>query len=107
MNTKNNPNILVVRLSSLGDIVLSSPVYKNIKQAWPNARITLLVKPAFSQALAGHPDIDEILVAKKEYLGHRAPSMRRTLYPLFGLTRYIQKHLNRVAFQHPQPGPLR
>ena len=62
MNTENNPNILVVRLSSLGDIVLSSPVYKNIKAAWPNARVTLLVKPAFSQALAGHPDIDEILI---------------------------------------------
>ena len=69
MNTEKNPNILVVRFSSLGDIVLSSPVYKNIKAAWPNARITLLVKPAFSQALAGHPDIDEILVAKKSLWG--------------------------------------
>lgn len=69
MNTTQNPNILVVRFSSLGDIVLSSPVYKNIKAAWPKARITLLVKPAFSQALAGHPDIDEILVAKKSIWG--------------------------------------
>ena len=63
MNEK-QPNILVIRLSSLGDIVLSSPVYKNIKAAWPNARITLLVKPQFAQVLAGHPDIDEIMVAK-------------------------------------------
>ena len=62
---ENNPNILVVRLSSLGDIVLSSPVYKNIKAQWPNARITLMVKPQFAQVLAGHPDIDEIMVAKK------------------------------------------
>ncbi len=69
MNTTQKPNILVVRFSSLGDIVLSSPVYKNIKAAWPDARITLLVKPAFSQALAGHPDIDEILVAKKSIWG--------------------------------------
>ncbi len=69
MNTEKQPNILVVRLSSLGDIVLSSPVYKNIKAAWPNARITLMVKPAFSQALAGHPDIDEILVAKPTLWG--------------------------------------
>lgn len=69
MNTPQKPNILVVRFSSLGDIVLSSPVYKNIKAAWPEARITLLVKPAFSQALAGHPDIDEILVAKKSIWG--------------------------------------
>ena len=48
---ENNPNILVVRLSSLGDIVLSSPVYKNIKAQWPNARITLMVKPQFAQEI--------------------------------------------------------
>lgn len=59
------PKILVVRLSSLGDIVLSSPVFKNLKAKWPQSRITLLVKPQFAQVLAGHPDIDEIMVAKK------------------------------------------
>ncbi len=61
----NQPKILVVRLSSLGDIVLSSPVYKNIKAKWPQSHITLMVKPQFAQVLAGHPDIDEIMVAKK------------------------------------------
>ena len=65
MNEK-QPKILVVRLSSLGDIVLSSPVYKNIKAAWPNARITLMVKPQFAQVLAGHPDIDEIMVSENK-----------------------------------------
>lgn len=64
MNEK-QPKILVVRLSSLGDIVLSSPVYKNLKAKWPNSHITLMVKPQFAQVLAGHPDIDEIMVAKK------------------------------------------
>lgn len=64
MNEK-QPKILVVRLSSLGDIVLSSPVYKNIKAKWPQAHVTLMVKPQFAQVLAGHPDIDEIMVAKK------------------------------------------
>lgn len=64
------PKILVVRLSSLGDIVLSSPVYKNIKAKWPDSHITLLVKPQFAQALAGHPDIDEIMVAKPSLWGN-------------------------------------
>ena len=59
-----NEKILVMRLSSLGDIVLLSPVFKNIKAAWPKAKITLLVKEQFSQALSGHPDIDEIMVFK-------------------------------------------
>lgn len=66
----NQPNILVVRLSSLGDIVLSSPVYKNLKNKWPNSHITLLVKPQFAQVLAGHPDIDHIMVAKKSLWGN-------------------------------------
>ena len=69
MNEK-QPKILVVRLSSLGDIVLSSPVYKNLKAKWPNSHITLLVKPQFAQVLAGHPDIDEIMVAKKNLWGN-------------------------------------
>lgn len=70
MTNEKQPKILVVRLSSLGDIVLSSPVYKNIKAKWPQAHITLMVKPAFKQVLAGHPDIDEILVAKKGILAN-------------------------------------
>lgn len=63
MNEK-QPKILVVRLSSLGDIVLSSPVFKNLKAKWPQSHITLLVKPQFAEVLSGHPDIDEIMVSK-------------------------------------------
>lgn len=67
---ENEPKILVMRLSSLGDIVLSSAVYKNLKAKWPKSHITLLVKPQFAQVLAGHPDIDEIMVAKKDLWGN-------------------------------------
>ena len=48
-------NILVMRLSSLGDIVLLSPVFKNIKDHWPNAKITLLVKEQFAQRRIHRP----------------------------------------------------
>jgi len=55
------PNILVARLSSLGDLILTAPVYRNLKAHWPDARITLLVKPQYARALEGHPAIDEIM----------------------------------------------
>ncbi|MFA6583593.1 MAG: lipopolysaccharide heptosyltransferase II, partial [Elusimicrobiaceae bacterium] len=55
------PHILVARLSSLGDIILTSPVYRNIKDKWPNSKISVLVKPQFAQALAGNPHIDAII----------------------------------------------
>ncbi|MDR0953281.1 MAG: glycosyltransferase family 9 protein [Elusimicrobiota bacterium] len=64
MKKNTEHKILVMRLSSLGDIVLLSPVFKNIKEKWPDAHITLLVKPQFAQALSGHPDIDNIMVFK-------------------------------------------
>jgi heptosyltransferase-2 len=56
-----SPNILVIRLSSLGDIVLTGPVYKSLKALWPDCRITVLVKPAFADVLRGHPGVDDVL----------------------------------------------
>lgn len=54
-------NILVIRLSSLGDVALTGPVYKNLKAHWPDCRVTVLVKPAFAEVLRGHPGVDEVL----------------------------------------------
>lgn len=54
--------VLVIRLSSLGDVVLTAPVYKNLRESWPDARICVLVKPQFAPVLANNPNIDEVLV---------------------------------------------
>lgn len=56
-----SPNILVIRLSSLGDVVLTGPVYKSLKAHWPACRVTVLVKPQFAAALKGHPGVDEVV----------------------------------------------
>lgn len=41
--------ILIIRLSSLGDIVLTQPVCALLKQAYPDAEIHLVCKPGFTQ----------------------------------------------------------
>ncbi|MEK7388482.1 MAG: lipopolysaccharide heptosyltransferase II [Elusimicrobiota bacterium] len=56
-----SPKILVIRLSSLGDVVLSGPVYTSLKTRWPDAHVAVLVKPQFAAALHGHPEVDEIV----------------------------------------------
>ena len=58
---KLSPKILVIRLSSLGDVVLTGPVYKSLKAHWPDCRVTVLVKPQFTAALKGHPGVDEVV----------------------------------------------
>ncbi|NLO90438.1 MAG: hypothetical protein GX410_00415 [Elusimicrobia bacterium] len=59
-----SPRILVLRLSSLGDVILTAPVYRNLKEKWPDCRISVLVKPQFAQAIAGHPCVDEVIPFK-------------------------------------------
>jgi heptosyltransferase-2 len=53
--------ILIIRLSSLGDIILTFPVMKNIKLNDKNVKIVFLTKKSFSQILKGNADIDEVM----------------------------------------------
>ncbi|MBU2572532.1 MAG: hypothetical protein KKH28_00430 [Elusimicrobia bacterium] len=55
------PDILVIRLSSLGDIILTAPVLRNIRNRWPAARLTMLVKPQFAAAVRKNPFVSEVL----------------------------------------------
>ncbi len=52
--------ILVIRFSSIGDIVLTPPVVRCIKQQIPNVTIHYLTKPAFKGIISSNPYIDVV-----------------------------------------------
>jgi heptosyltransferase-2 len=52
------PKILVIRFSSIGDIVLASPVFRCLKNQLPNAEIHLLTKSSFKMVTINNPYID-------------------------------------------------
>jgi len=52
--------ILIIRFSSIGDIVLTTPVIRCIKQQIPNAEIHYLTKEAYYQVISENPYIDHI-----------------------------------------------
>ena len=54
-------NILLVKLSSLGDVVHTLPVLQDIRAALPDAQIDWALEPAFAPLLAGHPDVRRVL----------------------------------------------
>lgn len=56
-----DPRILVIRMSSLGDIILTAPVFRNLKAKWPGARLDILVKPQFLGAVSKSAFIDRAL----------------------------------------------
>ena len=45
----------------LGDAVMCEPALKGLRRLFPQARLTLLVKPAVSELFVNHPTIDHIL----------------------------------------------
>lgn len=67
--------ILVIRLDHIGDMVLSTPVYKELKKAYPKAEICVLCNPGTKQMIENNPNVDKIYefyspwFSKKEYKG--------------------------------------
>lgn len=55
-------NILVVRLSSIGDIVFALPALEVLRAYFPDARITWAAEDRAAGILEGHPLIDELIV---------------------------------------------
>jgi heptosyltransferase-2 len=56
-----NPNkILIIRLSSIGDIILTTPVVRSLKKGLPDSEIHFLVKEEYKDLLIDNPWIDKI-----------------------------------------------
>lgn len=53
--------ILVVRLSSIGDIILTTPFLRSLRSTYPNARIFFVIKKQFAELLACSPYVDELI----------------------------------------------
>ena len=58
--------ILVIRLDRLGDVVLSTPVFDELRRQFPHAFIAVLVRPPCREAVEGHPAVNEVIVYEKE-----------------------------------------
>ena len=55
------PRILVVTLRRLGDVLLTTPLIRSVRRAWPEAHIDALVFAGTDGILAGNPDLDGVV----------------------------------------------
>jgi len=53
--------ILVIRLSSLGDIILSTPLIRTIKKRYPHIKVDYLLREEYQDSLLLNPYIDNLL----------------------------------------------
>lgn len=63
---RNEPlSFIIFRLDSLGDVVLTTPLFRALKKAHPGSRCTVVVQECYKPLLATNPHIDEILTLPK------------------------------------------
>ncbi|MCM8800956.1 MAG: lipopolysaccharide heptosyltransferase II [Candidatus Omnitrophica bacterium] len=58
--------ILVARTDRVGDVLLSTPVIKNLRDSYPSSYIAMVVSNYCKEILEGNPYLDEVLIYDKE-----------------------------------------
>jgi heptosyltransferase-1 len=73
------PRVLLVRRSSLGDVIVGLPVLVALRRRYPRAYLAWLVEDRFADAVRGHEDLDELITMSR--MSGRTPLawMRETL----------------------------
>ncbi|MEW6599618.1 MAG: glycosyltransferase family 9 protein, partial [Nitrospirota bacterium] len=68
---KEKLKILIRGVNWIGDAVITIPAVRSIRRAFPDAHISLLVKPWVSEIFRESPDIDEIILYDDSFKGWR------------------------------------
>jgi lipopolysaccharide heptosyltransferase II len=63
---KDYKRILIVRTDRVGDVLLSTPVIKALRENYPSAYIAMMVNPYAKEIIEGNPYLDEVIVYDKE-----------------------------------------
>src|SRR3974377_769844 len=83
-NRSDSPrSILLIRLDQLGDLVLTTPLFRELKRVYPGRGITAGIPPLFKAILATNRHVDEILTldeVRAKWLPSRARWLASALW---------------------------
>lgn len=84
-----NHNILLIRLKSIGDIVFTLPAVNQVRQAFPEAKISFLVSKEFAPLLQGFHDVDAVIALDRARF--RRPNPGVIIAQAFSLLRRLRR----------------
>jgi lipopolysaccharide heptosyltransferase II len=71
--------VLLIKPSSLGDVVHALPVLRAIRKRWPTAHLAWVVNSGLRGLIDGHPDLDEVIPFDRSALSPRPEGWSRTV----------------------------
>lgn len=67
---KSISRILVIQNAQIGDLICSTPIFRELKKQYPHAHLTVLVNPVTKELVEYNPHIDEIIaITSKNFKG--------------------------------------
>ncbi len=103
-------NVLCVRLDALGDVLMTTPALRALKESRPGRRLTLLTSPAGAELAPLVPEIDAIIVYDAPWMKATAP--RADSRPEFAMINRLRRErfdaavIFTVFSQSPLPAAL-
>lgn len=102
-------DLLCVRLDSLGDVLMTTPAIRALKQAVPGRRITLLASRSGASVASLVPEIDDVLVYDPPWMKHTP--LRQDSSVDFELVAELRRRFDAaviftVCTQNPLPAAL-
>ena len=58
--------ILVIRMSSFGDVILTTPVITQLREKYPDATIDFIVLDKFKEAIRSNKNVDNLIIFEKD-----------------------------------------
>lgn len=91
---KDIKNILVVKLRHIGDVLLTVPVFRALRENFPSAHISALVNSGTEDVLTGNPLINEVIVFERNIKMRRIISRFKGEFAFLSMIK--KKHFDMV-----------
>ena len=93
-----NPRILIVRPDRIGDVVLSTPLPREIKRAYPQSYIAVLLRKYTEAVYLNNPNVDEVIIYDENEDWTKLISKLRRYKFDYSLTLIPTERLNWILF---------
>jgi len=58
--------ILIIKFRNIGDVLLVTPLIRNLKHHYPGARIDMAVNKETESMVSSHPDVNKVIIYDRE-----------------------------------------
>lgn len=91
--------ILIVRLDSLGDVLLTLPFIAAVRDRFPRAKLTLCISPPAAEVFYGLPFVERVVTFSPCWFDESPSSFWRWLKDILAMARYLRAFPQELVFE--------